>query len=66
MTRPVISVVNGPNLDLLGLREPGLYGTATLADAETLARARADRHGFDVAFFQSNWEGAIIDRIHAA
>jgi len=58
-----VDVVNGPNLDLL---EPGLYGTATLADAETLARARADRHGFDVAFFQSNWEGAIIDRIHAA
>jgi len=61
-----ILVVNGPNLNLLGVREPELYGTATLADAEALTRSAADRHGLAVDFFQSNWEGAILDRIHAA
>jgi 3-dehydroquinate dehydratase-2 len=62
----MILVVNGPNLNLLGVREPGLYGSATLADVEALVRSRADGHGFDVDFFQSNWEGAIIDKVHAA
>jgi 3-dehydroquinate dehydratase-2 len=66
VTGPTILVVNGPNLNLLGIREPGLYGTATLADAEALVRASADRHGFDIDFFQSNWEGAVIDKVHAA
>jgi 3-dehydroquinate dehydratase-2 len=66
MTRPTIVVVNGPNLNLLGIREPHLYGTATLADVEALVRSRADVHGFDLDFFQSNWEGAIIDAVHAA
>jgi 3-dehydroquinate dehydratase-2 len=65
-SRPVILVVNGPNLNLLGLREPHLYGTDTLADVETLVHAKADKLGFDVDFFQSNWEGAIIDKLHAA
>jgi 3-dehydroquinate dehydratase-2 len=64
--RPQILVINGPNLNLLGLREPALYGTDTLADAEALARAKADALGFDIDFFQSNWEGALIDKLHAA
>jgi 3-dehydroquinate dehydratase-2 len=66
MARSTILVVNGPNLNLLGVREPDLYGAATLADAEALVRSRADEHGFDVDFFQSNWEGAILDKLHAA
>jgi 3-dehydroquinate dehydratase-2 len=64
--RPSILVVNGPNLNLLGLREPGIYGHDTLADAEEVARAAADSGGYDLDFFQSNWEGAIIDRLHEA
>ena len=65
-TRPVIFVVNGPNLNLLGLREPAIYGTNTLGDAETLVRSRANALGFDVDFFQSNSEGAVIDKLHHA
>ncbi|PRY69172.1 3-dehydroquinate dehydratase [Glaciihabitans tibetensis] len=65
-TRPSILVVNGPNLNLLGLREPAIYGSDTLADAEALARETATAAGYDLDFFQSNWEGAIIDRLHAA
>jgi 3-dehydroquinate dehydratase-2 len=64
--RPQILVINGPNLNLLGLREPELYGTDTLADVEALVRGKADGLGFAVEFFQSNWEGAIIDRLHEA
>jgi 3-dehydroquinate dehydratase II len=61
-----IYVLNGPNLNLLGMREPEKYGHATLADVERLCRDRAARHGFEVVFRQSNHEGAIIDSIHEA
>jgi 3-dehydroquinate dehydratase-2 len=64
--RPSILVVNGPNLNLLGKREPSIYGHDTLADVETLARETADAAGYDLDFFQSNWEGAILDRLQEA
>jgi 3-dehydroquinate dehydratase-2 len=61
-----IHVLNGPNLDLLGTREPELYGRATLADVEQLCRTTAQRFALAVEFRQSNHEGEIIDWIHQA
>jgi 3-dehydroquinate dehydratase-2 len=61
-----IHILNGPNLDRLGRRETSLYGTATLADIETAARARAEVHGLALVFRQSNHEGDLIGWIHAA
>lgn len=59
-----IFVVNGPNLNLLGHRQPEIYGLESLADIELLMTNRADELGVDLEFFQSNSEGAIIDAIH--
>ena len=59
-------LLNGPNLNLLGTREPAVYGTTTLADIEQAAVAQAEQAGATLEFFQSNHEGALIDRIHAA
>jgi 3-dehydroquinate dehydratase-2 len=59
-------LVNGPNLNLLGIREPGIYGTETLADVVSLVERTAAQHGFEVRAIQSNHEGVLIDAIHAA
>ncbi|MBB3120535.1 type II 3-dehydroquinate dehydratase [Pseudoduganella violacea] len=59
-------LLNGPNLNLLGTREPEVYGASTLADVEQAAQAQAAAAGASLACFQSNHEGALIDRIHAA
>ncbi len=59
-------LLNGPNLNMLGRRDPGQYGTFTLADVETLATETAFSRGYKIDCFQSNYEGAIIEKIHAA
>ena len=59
-------LLNGPNLNLLGTREPAVYGATTLADIEQAATTQAQAAGAEIACFQSNHEGALIDRIHAA
>ena len=61
-----ILVLNGPNLNLLGTREPAQYGSATLADVEALCRDTGARLGLAVECLQSNHEGALIDAIHDA
>ena len=56
-----ITILNGPNLNLLGTREPEIYGTTTLADIEAMCREAGKKHGFDVDFRQTNHEGVLID-----
>ncbi|MBU1226512.1 MAG: type II 3-dehydroquinate dehydratase [Actinobacteria bacterium] len=61
-----VLLLHGPNLNLLGTREPGIYGSATLGDLEDRCRGWAAGLGIEIEAFQSNHEGALIDRIHAA
>jgi 3-dehydroquinate dehydratase-2 len=62
----LIYILNGPNLNLLGEREPELYGRATLAEVESLCKSRAAVHGLSIDFRQSNFEGALIESVHEA
>lgn len=59
-----VLLLNGPNLNLLGTREPTQYGHTTLADVEAMFTQAAQRLGFEAECFQSNWEGALLDKIH--
>lgn len=59
-------VINGVNLNMLGIREPGIYGTNTLDGLEKQIAAKAEKLGVEVEFFQSNYEGAICERIQQA
>lgn len=61
-----VLVLNGPNLNLLGSREPAVYGGQTLPDVETMCRDACQAHGFTLDFRQSNHEGVLIDWIHEA
>ena len=61
---PSITVLNGPNLNLLGTRKPEVYGYTTLADVEVICTEQAAKLGLDLTFRQSNYEGQLIDWIH--
>lgn len=65
-TPRTVIVLNGPNLNLLGTREPEIYGAATLADVEALCDARARQHGLRALCYQSNSEGDLVNWIHEA
>ena len=64
--RKTVFVLNGPNLNLLGTREPHIYGAQTLADVEQSCRDACERHGLALVFRQSNHEGELVDWIHEA
>ena len=63
---PTILLINGPNLNLLGTREPHIYGSTTLSQVESTAKTLASTKNITLESFQSNHEGAIIDRLHEA
>ena len=63
---PSVLILNGPNLNLLGTRQPEVYGKTTLADIKAMCEKEAKRMGLEIAFEQSNHEGVLIDLIHAA
>ena len=63
---PLVTLLNGPNLNLLGQRQPEIYGRETLADVEAMATARAEAAGLRLEALQSNWEGQLVDWIQAA
>jgi 3-dehydroquinate dehydratase-2 len=65
MTKPVF-ILNGPNLNLLGKREPHIYGLTTLAEVEAMCRERATRLGLTISLRQTNHEGQLVDWIHEA
>jgi len=65
MSKPIF-VLNGPNLNLLGIREPHIYGSTTAAELEAMCHARAKELGLTVSYRQSNYEGKIVDWIHEA
>lgn len=61
-----ILVINGPNINMLGIREPDIYGKSTYKDLVEMIQSHADKKGVEVEFYQSNHEGDIVDRIQAA
>ena len=61
-----ILVINGPNMNMLGIRQPEIYGRATYEDLKAMVQAEADKLGVTVSFFQSNHEGALVDAIQQA
>lgn len=65
-TMKKILVINGPNMNMLGIRQPEIYGSATYEDLKAMIQAEADTLGVEVSFFQSNYEGALVDAIQQA
>jgi 3-dehydroquinate dehydratase II len=65
MSKPIL-ILNGPNLNLLGTREPQIYGSTTLPEVEAMCRARAAQIGLEISFRQTNHEGQLVDWIHEA
>jgi 3-dehydroquinate dehydratase-2 len=66
MSNPIVFILNGPNLNLLGEREPEIYGHTTLAEIEERSRRRAEGCGLATDFRQTNFEGVLIESVHEA
>jgi 3-dehydroquinate dehydratase II len=66
MSEPLVFVLNGPNLNLLGEREPAIYGSTTLPEIEAACRAKGAALGFGIDFRQTNFEGALVESVHEA